>query len=38
MPTVALLFTKTEIEGFAHIADELGEPAWNIQNFLPIIL
>jgi L-2-hydroxycarboxylate dehydrogenase (NAD+) len=28
-----LLFTKAEIEGFAHITDELGETPWNIQNF-----
>jgi len=33
-----LLFTKAEIEGFAHITDELGEPAWNIQNFRSITL
>jgi L-2-hydroxycarboxylate dehydrogenase (NAD+) len=33
-----LLFSKAEIEGFAHITDELGEPAWNIQNFRSITL
>ena len=33
-----LLFTKAEIEGFAHITDELGEAAWNIQNFRSITL
>ena len=33
-----LLFTKAEIEGFAHITEELGEPAWNLQNFKRITI
>jgi L-2-hydroxycarboxylate dehydrogenase (NAD+) len=33
-----LLFTKAEIEGFAHITDELGEPAWNIHDFKQVTL
>jgi L-2-hydroxycarboxylate dehydrogenase (NAD+) len=33
-----LLFTKAEIEGFAHITDELGEAAWNIQKFKSITI
>jgi L-2-hydroxycarboxylate dehydrogenase (NAD+) len=33
-----LLFTKAEIESFAHITDELGEPAWNPEDFKTITL
>jgi L-2-hydroxycarboxylate dehydrogenase (NAD+) len=33
-----LLFTKSEIEGFAHITGELGEPAWNIHDFKQVTL
>ena len=33
-----LLFTRAEIESFAHIQQELGEPAWNINNFKSITL
>jgi L-2-hydroxycarboxylate dehydrogenase (NAD+) len=33
-----LLFTKAEIESFAHITDELGEPAWKPEDFKSITL
>ena len=33
-----LLFTKAEIEAFSHITDELGEPAWNPQDFRSITI
>ena len=33
-----LLFTKAEIEGFAHITDELGEPAWKPEDFRSITI
>jgi L-2-hydroxycarboxylate dehydrogenase (NAD+) len=33
-----LLFTKAEIESFAHITDELGEPAWKSEDFKTITL
>ena len=33
-----LLFTKAEIESFAHITDELGEPAWKPEDFKFITL
>jgi hypothetical protein len=33
-----LLFTRTEIEGFAHITDELGETAWKADDFNSILL
>ena len=28
-----LLFTKAEIEEFNHLAKEVGEPAWNLDEF-----
>ena len=31
-----LLFSKAEVEGFAHLADELGEPAWKPEDFKAI--
>ena len=33
-----LLFTKAEIESFAHLTDELGEPAWKPEDFKSIDL
>ena len=33
-----LLFTKAEIESFAHITDELAEPAWKPEDFKTINL
>jgi hypothetical protein len=33
-----LLFTKAEIESFAHITDELAEPAWKLEDFKSINL
>ncbi|MEI8293735.1 MAG: Ldh family oxidoreductase [bacterium] len=33
-----LLFTKAEIEGFTHITDELGEPAWKPSDFRSITI
>jgi LDH2 family malate/lactate/ureidoglycolate dehydrogenase len=33
-----LLFTKAEIEGFAHLTEELGEPAWQPEDFKSIDL
>jgi len=33
-----LLFTRAEIEGFAHITEELGETAWKADDFKSIIL
>jgi L-2-hydroxycarboxylate dehydrogenase (NAD+) len=33
-----LLFTQAEIEGFAHITEELGEPAWNVLDFRHITI
>lgn len=33
-----LLFTKAEIESFAHITDELGETAWKPEDFKTISL
>jgi L-2-hydroxycarboxylate dehydrogenase (NAD+) len=33
-----LLFTKAEIEGFAHIISELGEPAWKPEDFRAITI
>ena len=31
-----LLFTKAEIENFAHLTEELGEPAWQPEDFKTI--
>jgi LDH2 family malate/lactate/ureidoglycolate dehydrogenase len=33
-----LLFTRAEIEGFAHITEELGETAWKTADFKSIIV
>lgn len=33
-----LLFTRAEIEGFAHLTEELGEPAWRPGDFQTINL
>ena len=33
-----LLFTKAEIESFAHLTEELGEPAWKPEDFKSINL
>jgi L-2-hydroxycarboxylate dehydrogenase (NAD+) len=33
-----LLFTKAEIESFAHLTDELGEPAWQPEDFKNVTL
>ena len=33
-----LLFTKAEIESFAHITDDLGEPAWKPENFRSVTI
>jgi L-2-hydroxycarboxylate dehydrogenase (NAD+) len=33
-----LLFTKAEIESFAHITQELSEPAWNTDHFRTVTI